>query len=155
MGRTRWLDPEEQRSWRAFLDATRGLFDALDRQLQRDAAMPLAYYQVLVMLSEAPGHALRMSELASLTGSSRSRLSHAVTRLEDRGWVERTACASDRRGSLAVLTEAGAAALSAAAPGHVEAVRQNLFDRLSPAQIAQLRSIGEAVAARAPHERRA
>ena len=66
------------------------MFDVLDRQLQRDADMPHAYFEVLVRLSEAPDRSLRMSELADLTLSSRSRLSHAVARLEERGWVVRT-----------------------------------------------------------------
>src|SRR3712207_1742783 len=119
----RWLDAEEQRTWRAFLTATRLLFDRLDRELQRDAGMPHAYYEILVRLSEAPGHALRMSVLADATRSSRSRLSHAVARLEDAGWVRRENYADDRRGALAVLTDSGYATLAAAAPGHVAGVR--------------------------------
>ena len=82
-----------------------------------------------------------MSELADATQSSRSRLSHAVARLEELGWVRRQACAEDRRGSLAVLTDEGFAALEAAAPLHVESVRRHLFDLLSPAQLTQLREI--------------
>jgi len=81
---TRWLTAEEQRAWRAYLESTKVLFDALDRQLQREAGMPHAYYEILVRLSEADGRALRMSELADSTLSSRSRLSHAVARLEER-----------------------------------------------------------------------
>lgn len=142
----RWLDAGEQRAWRAYLAANRLLFDALDAQLQRDAGMPHAYYQILVALSEAPERQLRMAELAAATQSSRSRLSHAVARLEERGWVRRDTCPSDRRGQLAVLTDAGFAALAAAAPGHVEEVRRRLFDRLRPEQVAQLREICAAVA---------
>ena len=142
---TRWLDDEEQRTWRAFLAATRLIFDALDRELQRDAGMPHAYYEILVRLSEAPDRRMRMSELADATGSSRSRLSHAVARLEETGWVRREECATDRRGQLATLTEAGFEALRSAAPGHVQGVRAHLLDRLSPAQIRALREISEAV----------
>ncbi|NJC13831.1 DNA-binding MarR family transcriptional regulator [Micromonospora profundi] len=143
---TRWLDPDEQRTWRAFLTASRALMDTLDRELQHDAGMPHAYYEILVRLSEASGHQLRMSELAELTGSSRSRLSHAVARLEAAGWVRREECPTDRRGQIALLTDAGFATLSAAAPGHVEGVRRHLFDALSPAQVDQLRRISETLA---------
>ncbi|AEB43757.1 regulatory protein marr [Micromonospora maris AB-18-032] len=142
---TRWLDPDEQRTWRAFLAASRALMDTLDRELQRDAGMPHAYYEILVRLSEAPERRLRMSELADATGSSRSRLSHAVTRLEAAGWVRREDCPTDRRGQIARLTDDGFATLAAAAPGHVEGVRRHLFDALSPAQVDQLRRISEAL----------
>lgn len=141
----RWLDAEEQRTWRAFLGATRLLFDALDRQLQRESGMPHAYYEILVRLSEAPARTLRMSELAQRSQSSRSRLSHAVARLAETGWVRREPCPEDARGALAILTDEGFAALAAAAPGHVEAVRRYLFDPLSSAQVAQLRAISEAI----------
>ncbi|MCM0679091.1 MarR family transcriptional regulator [Micromonospora phytophila] len=140
---TRWLDPDEQRTWRAFLTASRALMETLDRELQRDAGMPHAYYEILVRLSEAPERQLRMSDLAEATGSSRSRLSHAVARLEAAGWVRREECPTDRRGQIAVLTDDGFATLAAAAPGHVEGVRRHLFDALSPAQVDQLRRIGE------------
>ena len=94
--------------------------------------MPHAYYQVLAMLSEAPDRTLRMSQLAELTTSSASRLSHAVARLEEKGWVRRDKHPTDRRGALAVLTDDGWEAVQAAAPGHVAAVREVLFDRLGP-----------------------
>ncbi|MBQ0981670.1 MarR family winged helix-turn-helix transcriptional regulator [Micromonospora zamorensis] len=143
---TRWLDPDEQRTWRAYLTASRVLMDTLDRELQREAGMPHAYYEILVQLSEAPGRQLRMSELAQAAGSSRSRLSHAVARLEAAGWVRREECPTDRRGQIAVLTDEGFATLAAAAPGHVEGVRRHLFDALSPAQVDQLRRISETLA---------
>ncbi|WP_433553358.1 MarR family winged helix-turn-helix transcriptional regulator [Micromonospora zamorensis] len=143
---TRWLDPDEQRTWRAYLTASRVLMDTLDRELQREAGMPHAYYEILVQLSEAPGRQLRMSELAQAAGSSRSRLSHAVARLEAAGWVRRQECPTDRRGQIAVLTDEGFATLAAAAPGHVEGVRRHLFDALSPAQVDQLRRISETLA---------
>ncbi|WP_326819252.1 MarR family transcriptional regulator [Streptosporangium sp. NBC_01639] len=142
---TRWLDDDEQRTWRAFLAASQTVQEELDRQLQRDSGMPHAYYAVLVKLSEAPGRTLRMSELASEVNSSQSRLSHAVARLEERGWVRREPCAADRRVSWAVLTDEGFTVLAAAAPGHVEAVRQSLFDRLTPEQVTQLAAICDAV----------
>jgi DNA-binding MarR family transcriptional regulator len=141
----RWLDDEEQRTWRAFYSAATLLLDRLDRELHRDAGMPHAYYEILVVLSETPGRSLRMSELATKTRSSRSRLSHAVTKLEATGWVERRDCPGDKRGQVAVLTDDGFAALAGAAPGHVDDVRTFLFDRLTPTQIKQLRSISEAM----------
>src|ERR1700754_5300336 len=104
---TRWLDDEEQATWRAFLSATRALMDTLDRELQHDAGMPHAYYEILVHLSEAPERNLRMSELADACGSSRSRLSHAVARLEEAGWVRREDCPTDRRGPAAGPTDHG------------------------------------------------
>jgi len=145
MAEPRWLSEEEQRTWRAFLAAVRLLTAELDRELQRDADMPHTYYEILVALSEAPGRTLRMSGLAEQSQSSRSRLSHAVSRLEEEGWVERRNCPTDRRGALAVLTDKGFAILEAAAPGHVEAVRRNLFDQLTPAQVAELGRISAAV----------
>ncbi len=145
---TRWLTADEQRAWRAYLESTKVLFDALDRQLQRDADMPHAYFEILVRLSEAEGRSLRMSELADLTLSSRSRLSHAVARLEERGWVERGNVATDRRGQLARLTDAGFAVLTHAAPGHVETVRGYVIDVLTTDQLRQLTTIGEAIVAK-------
>lgn len=139
-GQPRWLTDEEQGSWRAFIDAVRLFTSQIDRELQRQSGLNLAYFEILVTLSEAPERTMRMSELAELTLTSRSRLSHAVARLEEAGWVARHSCASDRRGSYAVLTDEGLKVLGTAARGHVEAVRQNLFDLLSPAQ---MRTLGE------------
>jgi DNA-binding MarR family transcriptional regulator len=144
---TRWLDDEEQRIWRSFLTASRLFFDAIERQLQQDSGLPHAYYEILVRLSEAPGGMLRMSQLATSSLSSRSRLSHAVARLEAAGWVRRKACAEDRRGSFAELTDTGLAKLQDAAPGHVQAVRANLFDPLTRDQQRALHEISDALAA--------
>src|SRR5262249_10302881 len=112
VAQTRWLSPAEQRTWRAYLRAAQHLQAQLDRELERDAGMPFAYFQILVMLSEVPERSLRMSDLAERTWSSRSRLSHAIDRLEERGWVERVNSASDRRGAVARLTNAGFDVLS-------------------------------------------
>jgi DNA-binding MarR family transcriptional regulator len=144
---TPWLDNDEQATWRAFLTAQRLLFDRLERQLQRDAGLPHAYYEILVRLSEAPDRTLRMSQLADSSLSSRSRLSHAVARLEAAGWVRRRACAEDRRGAFAELTPEGLAKLEEAAPGHVEAVRADLFDALDRDQQHALQQISEALVA--------
>lgn len=137
----RWLSDEEQRVWRSYLHATTLLEDHLDRQLQRDAGMPHIYYGLLVQLSQAPRRRKRMTELAIDAKITRSRLSHAIARLEKNGWVRREDCPSDKRGQNAVLTEAGFGVLRRTAPGHVEAVRQAMFDRLSPEQVKQLGEI--------------
>ena len=145
MSETRWLDREEQRTWRTFMLATNLLFEQFDRELQKGASMPSTHYEVLVRLSEAPGRRLRMSALADRSQASRSRLSHTIARLEAAGWVERETCPSDRRGTFAVLTDAGFAALEAAAPIHVESVRTHLFDQLDGRQLDELRTIGERI----------
>jgi DNA-binding MarR family transcriptional regulator len=142
---TRWLSADEQAAWRAFLTASQTLFAAVDGQLLRDADIPHGYYEILVRLSEAPNHALRMTQLAEASTSSKSRLSHAVARLEERGWVRRRDCPTDRRGQVCQLTDEGMAALAAAAPGHVDQVRRSLIDRLTPEQVEQLRAISQAV----------
>ncbi|MBM7088145.1 MarR family transcriptional regulator [Streptomyces sp. S12] len=136
----RWLSDDEQSVWRAYIDATTLLEDHLDRQLQRDAGMPHVYYGLLVTLAESPERRLRMTELAMAAKITRSRLSHAVARLEKNGWVRREDCPSDKRGQFAVLTDEGFEVLARHAPGHVEAVRQAVFDRLTPEQ---QKSLGE------------
>jgi DNA-binding MarR family transcriptional regulator len=142
-GATRWLDVEEQKAWRAYLYSTQLLTDRLDRELTSATGISHAYYEILVALSETPGRSMRMSELADRCLSSRSRLSHAVSRLEERGWVRRQVCPEDGRGQLAVLTDEGFAALEAAAHVHVESVRTHLFDRLTPEQVVAMRDVGE------------
>jgi DNA-binding MarR family transcriptional regulator len=139
----RWLDVDEQKAWRAWLYSAQLLMDRLDRDLTHETGISHAYYEILVALSETPGRKLRMSELADRCLSSRSRLSHAVSRLEERGWVGRELCPDDGRGQLAVLTDDGFAALQTAAPIHVEGVRTHLFDQLSSEQVAAMRDLGE------------
>ena len=134
--------------WRSYIESTQMLMDRLDQELQRDSGMPHTYYEVLVRLSEVPDRRLRMSALADRSMSSRSRLSHAVARLEENGWVRREICATDRRGQLAVLTDAGFAALADAAPGHVEGVRTHLLDSLTTEQVKQLAEICKVIAER-------
>lgn len=143
MAATRWLNQEEQRTWRTFMFATKLLWEQLERELDQGTDVPSPYYEVLVRLSETPDRRLRLSELADRSQSSRSRLSHSLARLEALGWIRREACESDRRGAFAVLTDEGYAALEAAAPVHVESVRAHLFDQLDPEQLEQLRTICE------------
>lgn len=147
---TRWLSDREQATWRSFGRSARLLFAQLDRDLLRDAGMAPGVYEILVVLSEAKGRALRMNELAEATLSSPSRISHAVERLVDVGWVERATCPSDRRGWLAVLTDSGYEALEAAAPRHVENLRTHLFDGLSESEVAELGRLCEAILSRLP-----
>jgi DNA-binding MarR family transcriptional regulator len=149
MEETRWLTAEEQRAWRAFLTACQTLFSVIDGQLARDSKIPHGYYEILVRLSETPGRALRMTQLAEASTSSKSRLSHAVARMEERGWVKRIDCETDRRGQVAQLTHEGFAALAAAAPGHVAQVRRSLIDQLTPEQVEHLREISELIIAAA------
>ncbi len=144
---TRWLTPEEQRAWRAYIAAAALVEDALDRQLQQEAGMPHLYYSILATLSEAPERRLRMTDLAERLKITRSRLTYAVSRLEKDGLVRREDCRWDKRGSIATLTEQGMRMLERAAPGHVETVRSLLFDRLTPAQVGQLEEIFTAIGA--------
>ena len=144
---TRWLTAEQQRHWRAYLEGAARLTEALNRQLERDAGLSLSEYEILVRLSEAAGRAARMSELAKSLVQSRSRISHTVTRLEQRGLVARRTYPGDGRGVSCVLTDRGFEVLAAAAPGHVGAVRAALVDRIADAQ---LRALGEVMSAVAP-----
>ncbi len=143
----RWLTVEQQESWRSYLLGVTRLTEALGRALDEDAGLSLSEYEILVRLSEAPEHTARMSELAASLVHSRSRLTHTVGRLESRGLVERRTCAADGRGVNATMTSEGYALLVRAAPGHVRAVRENLVDVLTDAE---LRALGDAMARVAP-----
>lgn len=144
---TRWLSEAEQHCWRSFLTACQSLFGAIEAQLLRDSELPHGYYEILVHLSEAPDRELRMTQLAKASTYSKSRLSHAVSKLSERGWVDRRDCPTDRRGQIARLTDAGFAVLEAAAPGHVGQVRRSLIDALTPEQLVQLGEISRAILA--------
>lgn len=141
----RWLSATQQLQWRAFRDGTALLFDVLARELDCGSGLSLGEYEVLVRLSEAPGRALRMSELAGDLAHSRSRLTHTVARMERDGVVRREAAQDDARGVNCVLTERGWQVLVAAAPGHVESVRAHLVDVLDDAQLAALGSAMQVV----------
>jgi DNA-binding MarR family transcriptional regulator len=135
----RWLDAEEAEAWRALARMLVRLPAALDAQLRRDAGITHFEYQVLALLSEAPGRTLRMSELATLAEGSLPRLSQVVARLEQRGWVRRTPDPADGRYTLATLTDRGQAKVAQAAPGHVQEVRRLVLDPLTNSQTRQLR----------------
>jgi len=140
-GEPRWLSEAEMAAWLPLVRLVTLLPQWLDRQLRDDAGISHVYYQILAMLSQAPDHRLRMSELAALAGTSPSRLSHAVATLEDRGWVTRCAAETDGRGQLTRLTAAGLAAVEQIAPGHVGEVRRLVFDRLTADDVDQLARI--------------
>jgi DNA-binding MarR family transcriptional regulator len=137
----RWLGDAEASAWTNLVRVLMLLPAALDRQLREDAGIPHPYYQILANLSDQPGRSMRMTDLARLVGTTTSRLSHAVASLEQRDWVRREACPTDKRGQIACLTDAGTAALLAAAPGHVQEVRRLVFDHLSPDEVAQLAAL--------------
>ena len=144
----RWLDAEERQAWLALASALNRLPAALDAQLRRDAGISHFEYQVLALLSEAPGRTLRMSELATMAEGSLPRLSQVVARLEQRGWVRRTPDPADGRYTLATLTDQGLAKVTEAAPGHVQEVRRLVFDPLTKTQSRQLREISRRIIAR-------
>ncbi|MEU5693191.1 MarR family transcriptional regulator [Actinosynnema sp. NPDC020468] len=137
----RWLDDREIDVWLDLVRLLVVLPTALDRQLREDTGIPHVYYQILAILSEHPDRAARMAELARLTGTTPSRLSHAVASLEQRGWIRRQACPTDKRGQIATLTDKGMGVLESAAPGHVAEVRRLIFDHLTADDIATLRAI--------------
>jgi DNA-binding MarR family transcriptional regulator len=127
--RGQWLDAEQQAAWRAWLEGSALLEDALGRDLV-EVGLTFSEYDILVQLSEQEDRSLRMSELAGLVLHSRSRLTHTVSRMEARGLVRREPCEEDKRGVRCTMTEAGMQALVAAAPHHVGSVRQHLVDVL-------------------------
>jgi DNA-binding MarR family transcriptional regulator len=144
----RWLQGIERDAWLSLIGVIIRLPASLDTQLQRDAGLSHFEYIVMVNLSNAEGHVLRMSQLAALCHSSLSRLSHVVARLERRSWLRRDPCPDDGRATLATLTDEGFAKLASAAPGHVEAVREYVIDALDPQQLSQLTAIGETILGR-------
>ncbi|MEU6136536.1 MarR family winged helix-turn-helix transcriptional regulator [Nocardioides sp. NPDC047086] len=140
-----WLSPPERVAWVRFIAVLELLPGALDSQLRRDAGLTHFEYGVLAMLSEVPDHTLRMTELAGYTSATLPRLSNVVKRLADRGLIERHSCPGDRRATNVRLTEAGREKMVASAPGHVDAVREYVFDALTPDQVDQLSEIAAAV----------
>jgi DNA-binding MarR family transcriptional regulator len=133
------------RAWKALLDVTTGVLATLDGELQREHDLSLGEYEVLVHLSETPGHSLRMTDLADRLKLSPSGITRRIDGLVREGLVERRQCPSDRRGSNAVLTEKGLLRLNEAAPTHVRGVRLHFVDQLSERQLANLASALSAV----------
>lgn len=145
---TRWLDEEELAAWVRLVAVVELLPGVLDSQLRRDSGLTHFEYYTLAMLSEAPDRTLRMTGLAARTNATLPRLSHVITRLEARGLVERAACPQDARATNARLTDAGFAAVEAAAPGHVETVRGYVLDALDRDQLLRLGEAAEAILGR-------
>ena len=143
----RWLDRHEDRAWRGYR-RMRALLDLqVNRDLVRESGLSEPDYDVLSNLSETEGHRWRLSDLAARMLWSKSRLSHHITRMQQRGLVTREDCPADARGAFVVLTEEGLRTIQAAAPGHVASVRQHLIDLLSEEQISVLGDIAETVLA--------
>ena len=141
----RWLDDHEQAVWRSFLAMRTQLDVLIGRELQEESSLSNADFSVLVQLSEHPESRLRVLELARALQWEKSRLSHQLTRMQQRGLVERSNCVEDRRGAWILLTAQGRAAVEAAAPRHVESVRRYLFDVLTADQVAALGNVARAV----------
>jgi DNA-binding MarR family transcriptional regulator len=151
---TRWLDTEESAAWVRLVALTELLPGVLDAQLLNDVQLTHFEYASLMALAAAPDRTMRMTALASPTNATLPRLSHVARRLEERGLIRRFPCPEDRRATNAAITEAGVELIDAAAPGHVETVRQYVLDALSPEQLKQLYDIAGAVLGRLdPDER--
>lgn len=148
MTMTRWLNADERAAWLKLAAVMLKLSPALDSQLQRDSGLTHFDYLCLAMLSEAEDRRLTMSELAAVVNSSLSRLSHVVTKLERRGWIEREPSPDSKRVTMAQLTDKGYDVVVEAAPGHVEAVRDLVFDGLSEDDIAALERVAGHIAKR-------
>jgi DNA-binding MarR family transcriptional regulator len=141
MARPARLDEHQRLVWKAYRDLYQGLAATLQGQLLRDADLSGSEYAVLVELSHAADGIVRARELCSALAWDRSRLSHLVARMEQRGLVTREECATDARGSMIHLTSAGRAAVDDAAPEHSEAIRRHFFDQLSNEEIATLATV--------------
>lgn len=146
MSRTDWLSTDEMRLWRTFLKASAAVMTNVDASFKKAHDIGVDDYEVLVHLSEAEGHRLRMSELSAVLLHSRSRLTQRVDRLEKRSYVERQKCADDGRGTWAVLTDSGSAALKKAAPDHLVDVRTFFFDHIDTDDVPALADALEGVA---------
>ena len=138
-----WLDEDQQRIWRTFLNGVARINERLEAEL-RPFGLDLGEYEILVHLSESTDRSLRMSDLAARVRQSRSRLTHTVARMESKGLVTRMACPSDRRGVIAAMTTHGYQLLVQAAPSHVESVRRTLVDPVGPEDF---EALGRAMAA--------
>ena len=144
MARARWLDDEEMRAWRGYIEVTGQLNIALEADLNAHG-LTSGDYQVLVYLSEAEEGRLRMCDLADSLNLSPSGLTRRLDGLVRKGMVARERNDADRRVMMAVLTQKGMDKLVSTAPHHVASVRRNLIDRLDDRQIRQLGQIFESL----------
>ncbi|MFB9686778.1 MarR family winged helix-turn-helix transcriptional regulator [Amycolatopsis plumensis] len=141
---TRWLNSEQQRNWRAFIEGSIRFIDKLDQALQAAHGLSLAEYELLVRLSEADEGSMRMADLAASAYYSRSRLSHRIRGLENRGLIHRERNSGDKRGVIAQLTETGYETVRSAAPDNLRTVREHFIDVVDPED---LRAVGRALRA--------
>jgi DNA-binding MarR family transcriptional regulator len=142
---TRWLDADQQGSWRAFVVGVTLLLDRLDADLQHSFDVSLTEYEIMVRLSERPERSMRMAQLADSLAHSRSRVTHTVARMQNAGLVARSTSPEDGRGIVCTLTDAGYALLVEAAHVHVEGVRDYLVDLAPPDDFAALGRVMNAV----------
>jgi len=126
------LSRSELRTWFLLVSSMRSLLNALDRQFRDEAGITHDDYEILSRLHRAPDRTLRMTQLARDVGFSPSRLSHAVGRMEDAGWVARAPSQADRRGTDATLTDLGVKLVDEVTPAHLELVRKLVFETLGP-----------------------
>jgi DNA-binding MarR family transcriptional regulator len=152
MATPRWLDDRERQLWMTWLRVNQELPALLSELMSRGSGLSAADYAVLVPLSEAPDDTLRFRDLARLILWDRSRLSHQVRRMEERGMVAREECAEDARGAMVRMTARGRVAIESAAPGHVEATRRYFFDLLSDDELEVLTRVYERVVANLPSD---
>lgn len=142
---TTWLDDDQQRMWRGWLNAHAQLVARLSRELQAASGLSLSDYEILVALTDVPDDRLRMFELSEAVQWEKSRLSKQISRMAARGLVARVDCDDDRRGAFVELTPAGREAIQDAAPGHAEAVRSLVFDGLEPDEVRELSKLFERI----------
>ena len=142
--KVKWLTPAEESAWRKYIVASRRLLEAMDDDLSQNG-LSLSDYEILVHLSDAPERRMRMAELAEKTILSRSRLSHRIKYMEGKGWVDRIKCATDKRGTWAVMTTKGWNAIVKAAPYHVNSIRSRFIDQISKADQANIATAFEKI----------
>ncbi|SEQ97839.1 DNA-binding transcriptional regulator, MarR family [Lentzea albida] len=145
---TRWLEPEQQQAWRAYVRMQGELNAHLSRQMSVDSDISMADFAVLVQLTDTREERVRVLELARSLHWEKSRISHHVARMEKRGLVRRESCGSDGRGSFVVLTDQGRSAIEAAAPAHAEMVHKLVFDQLTASEVTALQAISEKILTR-------
>jgi DNA-binding MarR family transcriptional regulator len=153
MAEPHWLDEREQTAWRSLLQAHSKLNAELARRLAAESSLSYQDYEVLVVLTDEPDGRLRLYELGERLDWEKSRLSHHISRMAERGLVKKLRCEIDRRGSFVAVTPRGRREIEAAAPGHVAAVRELFIDRLSPAQLDTLAAASAAVLAALDEDR--
>ena len=144
----RWLTPEEQRAWRGFMRLQERLGGRLARMLQAESNLSVADFAVLVQLTDVPEGRQRFLDLARALEWEKSRMSHHIARMAKRGLVARDECVEDGRGAFVVITDTGRDAIEAAAPLHVEAVRELFLDHATPVELRTLAEISERVVAK-------